>query len=392
MSVLYKWVVIGGGIHGCTIASCLIKKGKAASEDLLIVDPFEEPMARWKKNTELIGMEYLRSPSVHHIDTDPFSLQKYACTKGELTGSFFGRYKRPSLDLFNEHSDFIMKETCLKKSWHKGRVISIKKVNGLWELKTEKEEILNALNIVFAISVNDQLNIPEWAEQIKEKSNNSILHIYDEELNDLSSLEPPIAIVGGGISAAHLAIKLSVLFPGEITLIKRHPYRVHDFDSDPGWLGPKKQSPYQKLKNYDMRRNMIRKARHKGSLPGDLFRKLKKLENDGKISVEDGTIESVSLDGRQQLNIIVGNQIINVKHILLATGFQPSRPGGKLIDALVQEQNLLCANCGYPIVNKSLQWCPHLYVSGPLAELEIGPIARNIAGARQAAERIIYGL
>ncbi|MDM5220760.1 hypothetical protein QUF86_08335 [Peribacillus sp. NJ11] len=41
---------------------------------------------------------------------------------------------------------------------------------------------------------------------------------------------------------------------------------------------------------------------------------------------------------------------------------------------------------------KSLQWGPGLYVTGALAELEMGPISRNISGARQAAERIVNSL
>ncbi|WP_026584103.1 FAD-dependent oxidoreductase [Bacillus sp. J33] len=389
---MYKWAVIGGGIHGCTIASFLLKKGKVSWQDLLIIDPFEEPMSRWKRNTDLIGMEYLRSPSVHHIDTDPFSLQRYAGRKEERIGSFIGRYKRPSLELFNQHSDYVIQEAGLKKLWHKGRVISINKAGDLWELKTEEGDVFYAKKIVVAISVNDQLNIPEWAAEIRENSSNSILHVYDEALHDLSFLHPPIAIVGGGISAAHLAIKLSALFPGKVTVIKRHPYRIHDFDSDPGWLGPKYQSFFQRLKCYEQRRRIILKARHKGSLPGDLFRKVKKLENEGIIRAVDGTIVSVSIDKGQKLNIDLGNKIITAKHILLATGFEPIRPGGKLIDKMVHEQNLLCAECGYPIVNQNLQWSHNLYVSGPLAELELGPIARNIAGARQAAGRIVNSL
>ena len=75
---MYDWLVIGGGIHGCTVASFLLKKGKVRVERLCIIDPHDKPMYKWQKNTERIGMEYLRSPSVHHIDVDPFSLQKYA--------------------------------------------------------------------------------------------------------------------------------------------------------------------------------------------------------------------------------------------------------------------------------------------------------------------------
>ncbi|MED3910201.1 hypothetical protein P4597_13550 [Peribacillus simplex] len=40
-----------------------------------------------------------------------------------------------------------------------------------------------------------------------------------------------------------------------------------------------------------------------------------------------------------------------------------------------------------------MQWSPGLYdVTGALAELEMGPISRNISGARQAAERIVNSL
>ncbi|HZH63002.1 MAG TPA: hypothetical protein VEY70_26330 [Metabacillus sp.] len=84
--------------------------------------------------------------------------------------------------------------------------------------------------------------------------------------------------------------------------------------------------------------------------------------------------------------------LLKAKTIVLATGFHPDVSGGKLIEQMVQVENLQCAECGYPIVNSSLEWCPHLYVSGPLAELEVGPIARNIAGARHAAERIVSSI
>jgi hypothetical protein len=30
-----------------------------------------------------------------------------------------------------------------------------------------------------------------------------------------------------------------------------------------------------------------------------------------------------------------------------------------------------------------------VFVTGPLAELEVGPVARNLIGARRAAERIV---
>ncbi|MCH2107642.1 MAG: hypothetical protein MK291_13495, partial [Planctomycetes bacterium] len=36
------------------------------------------------------------------------------------------------------------------------------------------------------------------------------------------------------------------------------------------------------------------------------------------------------------------------------------------------------------------RWHPRVFVSGALAELELGPTARNIAGARRSADRIVW--
>ena len=72
-----------------------------------------------------------------------------------------------------------------------------------------------------------------------------------------------------------------------------------------------------------------------------------------------------------------------------ATGYESLRPGGSMIDELVATESLPCACCGDPIVDSNLCWHPRIYVTGPLAELELGPVSRNIAGARRAGDRII---
>jgi hypothetical protein len=43
------------------------------------------------------------------------------------------------------------------------------------------------------------------------------------------------------------------------------------------------------------------------------------------------------------------------------------------------------------VLAPTLEWAPGLYVTGQLAELELGPTARNIGGARLAAERLVLG-
>ena len=93
--------------------------------------------------------------------------------------------------------------------------------------------------------------------------------------------------------------------------------------------------------------------------------------------------------GARRLRLSNGRDVV-VERVLLATGFASRRPGGPMLDDLIESASLPCAECGYPIVDRALRWHPRVYVSGPLAELELGPTARNIAGARRAGERIVF--
>ena len=63
-----------------------------------------------------------------------------------------------------------------------------------------------------------------------------------------------------------------------------------------------------------------------------------------------------------------------------------------MLDQLVASASLPCAPCGFPLVDAALRWHPSVHVVGPLAEIELGPIAGNISGARRAGERILASL
>ncbi|WQC56930.1 hypothetical protein U0485_06575 [Staphylococcus pseudintermedius] len=73
--------------------------------------------------------------------------------------------------------------------------------------------------------------------------------------------------------------------------------------------------------------------------------------------------------------------------IYLATGFVLDVMTQPLIQDILRlpEAQLVA---GYPKTTTQLEWVPRLYVSGMLADLALGPFARNIMGGRQAALRI----
>ena len=195
-------------------------------------------------------------------------------------------------------------------------------------------------------------------------------------------------VVGGGISAGHVALRL--LDAGHrVHLLSRHALRTHRFDSDPGWLGPKYTTGFHKEPDPDRRREVITKARNRGSMPPEMTRAIKRAIHHGRIAWHQGEVTSLTAHA-EGLSIDIDHEPdLEVDRVLLATGFDGRRPGGSLVDDLVALASLRCARCGYPIVDESLRWHPGVFVSGPLAELELGPVSRNIAGARRAAERIV---
>lgn len=388
---MHTWIIIGGGIQGMTLATFLRKQKGITPEEMAIIDPHKEPLSEWKRCTEAISMPFLRSPFVHHLDVNPFSLNNHAKDSPfSEDASFLGRFKRPSLLLFHEHCEHLMREQDIRRSWIQGRVESIKRLEAGWKIQLTSGIQVSGANIVLAIGAGEQLHWPEWAQQLRTESPGSISHVFDRELPEFDASQAPFTIIGGGITAVHLTLKLHKQFPGEVTLLKRHPFRVHDFDSDPGWLGPKYQQAFRKTRSYTRRREMIVRARRKGSIPRDLNAKLRKQLRQFPELVADGHVHrAVRQRGVTSLIDEHDSLIHQTGTIILATGFQPQLPGREWLSPVIEEQRLKCAECGYPVVTHTLQWGPGLYVMGPLAELEVGPIARNISGAREAASRIV---
>ncbi|WP_033541155.1 FAD/NAD(P)-binding protein [Planococcus sp. CAU13] len=391
---MYKCIIIGCGVHGITMANYLLKLNKVTQDELLIIDPHTEPLANWHRCTNTISMPFLRSPGVHHLDIHPLSLEAYAKNNQyNENSSFLGRLKRASLLLFEEHCNCLIENLTLKECWKKGFVKTLNRNKNGWQIELETNQIFHSQNLVLAIGNSNQLQWPDWAIALKAQSEDQVHHIFDSPLPSVKTMKPPFTVIGGGITAVHLTLKLNSLFPKQVTLLKRHPFRIHDFDSDPGWLGPKKQTAFRKTRAYQNRREQIIKARNKGSIPRDLYIKLLYQKRGNNEIVVDGQVyEGDVKDGMVNLYDESNHLLQRSGTVLLATGFQALLPGEIWLTPVIEENHLECAACGYPIVTKNLQWGPNLYVMDGLAELETRPIARNISGARQAAECIVQAL
>ena len=383
-----EWVIVGGGIHGVHIAASLIGSAGVEREKIRIIDPGERLLSRWRTCTATTGMTHLRSPSVHHLDLHPWSLKRFAGkSKRRKRGLFIKPFDRPALDLFNKHSDGVIDAYRLPDIHVKDRVIAssvdcdgiVVELSGGTEMK--------AKNLVLAIGGGEQPQWPAWARAGKGR----VHHVFEADFDDWPSVPEIVAVVGGGISAGQVALRL-VDEGHHVHLISRHPLREHQFDSDPGWLGPKKMKFFARERDLKRRRALITKARHRGSVPPDVLWDVRRAIDTDQLQWHEAAIEGLEVaDAGCQLQLS-NETVVEVERVLLATGFGTARPGGAMIDGLIETASLPCASCGFPVVDGALRWHPRVYVSGPLAELELGPTARNIAGARRAGERLVAAI
>ena len=378
------WLIIGGGIHGVHIATRLLADADIPADRLRIVDPGPRLLARWHDCTRTTGMTYLRSPSVHHLDVAPMSLQNFAGTRQRRDKTLFtAPYDRPSLKLFNDHCDKLTRDLGLANLQIRASASACVPGDDGVTVSLSDGRTIHTRNVVLALGAGDQPAWPDWAP----RDHDRVHHVFEPGFAAWPARDETTLVVGGGISAGHVSLRL-VAEGHRPHLISRHDLRIHQFDSDPGWLGPKYTVGFHQEPDHDRRRAVITKARHRGSMTPDMGRAVRRGIARSHIRWHEAEVTGFEEQaGRLSLRTNAGTHLV-VDRILLATGFARGRPGGSMIDELIASASLPCAGCGYPIVDESLRWHPGVYVSGPLAELELGPISRNIAGARRAGDRI----
>jgi len=445
------WLIVGGGIHGVHISVRLIGNNVVNSSDICIIDSNDALLQNWKCRTRNSGMEYLRSSAGYHLDIGEDSLRSFS-SREDMAGMgnkliknagkknkrkrkkpqkqkkdqyFSTDYERPRLDFFNEHCDSVISKYSLDQIHIKGIVEKIIPFHDFVEVHvsfkdSEKEKLIYRANQIVLALGNDEPSYVEWVEETDIK-NGFVRHLLDTSdghnnariLNDDKS---SIAIVGGGITAAHKALELSrkeFTKRRTIHLISRHPLKEQQFDTHQHWMIdkaaskrskdgggyglPERQVKFQNCKCWKERRSIISNERKSGTVTPAVNR-----GKDGlKYAIEKGDIEWHQSDIVQKTYIHEDNVIskieltlssgekIQADQVLLATGFGKSLPGGELIQDMIKSGLDVSEFCGYPIIDNNLNWGNHIYVAGALAELELGPSARNIAGARLAAERIV---
>jgi hypothetical protein len=348
-------------------------------------------------------MGFLRSPASHGISRDFRTIHRAI----EEPRDFTPPYHRPSVELFAQHLQRHGRDAIADVKYVQGEARVIRAAGSepgyLVELATNSSEQTIATDKII-LSVGQPVpHLPPVLRNLPSAA--PVFHVHTDS-GTLDALKPgsDVALVGGGIAAAHLAVSLSR--SGQtVTLWNRDRFTSHQFDSDPCFVGPRCGSLFSSVADYGLRRTLIQRTRRPGSVPPELFRQLRTLERDRRIRVLRGELleaaaagSRVFLRGRGSVGGGPGNsrtaQVLAGEYdaVVACTGFAPGPPAAELIRRTADELQLRRAEDGYPLPSTDLQWAPGLFVTGALAELEIGPPARNLVGAHLAGRRIMPAL
>lgn len=371
---MLEWVIVGAGLHGSYLARVLLKSG-VSHQQLRIIDPHTEPMTQWYRQTAATGMRYLRSPAAHHLGDGARELIHYAGPQPK--SSLLGYYRRPALSLFNAHSRDVVADSGLTRCLLRDRVVSVERSVRGYHVHG-REGSLHTRRVLLAVGQPPPQR-PAWAQRA-----GRVQHVFDPEFTAESGIDTHATIIGGGLSAIQVALSW-VNAGNAATLLSRHPLQVAAFDADPCYLGPRCLRAFHAETRPEKRRQLVELARHPGTLPATTLHRLAAASDSGRlnqimgevVTCENGTLGL--LDGRQ----------LQANRIILATGFDNGPPGGNWVAGMAEELQLPRAPDGFPIVSQSLEWAPGLFIGGRLAELELGPAAGNIAGARMAGRRLL---
>ncbi|BHH84459.1 NAD(P)-binding domain-containing protein [Desulforhopalus sp. 52FAK] len=383
---MLEMLIIGGGIHGVHLAHCLLQQTQMTHDDIRILDPHDELLHEWRRCTRNCGMKYLRSSSVHHIDTHPFSLRRYAALpENRKITNFISPKNRPSVELFDAHCRMVIDDHQLDSLHIQGRVLELQHKAQYVSIVTA-DETINARYVLLAIGMSEQPQWPDWAVRLREKGV-SVSHVFDPNFClDGYQNDGPVVVIGGGISGGHIALRMTEQLNADVLLISRKKISISNFDFAPGWIGPRYTEGFYRSP-IEQRRQQIVEARAKGSVPKDM-----KLELDKAVSLNKLTIISDDITETQCQNgdtLLIGRRgRYQCQRVILATGFMEKCPNGGFVNQAINEFNLKTAACGFPVITPSLQWHDRIFVTGPLSELQIGPVARNIVGARHSSSKI----
>ena len=395
---MYEYVIIGGGVHGTCLANHLLDSGGYTHDDLRIIDPHEELLASFATKARQCGMRTLRSSFVHHIDTEPFSLETFATghDRGDELVATNDYPNRPTLELFLDHARYVIDRHNLADCHVRGTVSAITDPDARDSLRVETDAgAFDTRRVGLALGLGPQPTYPAWTATVPDTA--PLAHVWDDGFDPMAAtgFDGTTIVVGGGITAAQLACRFAE--QTHVTLLSRHDLETALAEADPYWInwGHIETHLHTLPAGSQARHDRIRTVRNDATIPPYVMDRLTDARDRGDLTIRIGEIAcAYATDDGLLVRFADGASTANAQ-VLLATGLEPA-PDHPLVSQAAETLGLERGANGFPVLNdRTLAWRrtdgtdSRVSVAGKLAETTVGPLARNVVGARRVAERLL---
>lgn len=339
-------------------------------------------MAAWDRRFQQQAIPHLRSPAVHHPHPEPFALLA-AGGRDDLVAS--GGVSLPSTERFGRFVQGAVAAAGLQDVVVPVAAAGITLDDrGRASVTASDGSIRTGDRIVIATN-HRQPVVPAGLRGLA--SDPRLVHADSADVAHTPH-GGHVTIVGGGLSAAHLALG-AIERGAQVTMLARRRLQVRRFDVHPTWLGPRRRGPFEAEPDPQRRRLLIDRARGGGSVPPRIRRHLEAAADRGRLvlreRVQVAGVEDVA--DRVRLCLDTGDELRS-DQVWLATGGRVDVAADRLLQPLLAGHPLPVVG-GLPDLGADLSWAgTNVHLAGAPAALVLGPTAGNLVGHRRAALRI----
>ncbi|PNS19971.1 Cellobiose dehydrogenase [Sphaceloma murrayae] len=416
---------------------------------MLVVDNSgDQWMSKWDRLFRMFEISHLRSPMFFHVDPrNRDGLLGYAhehqrakelieiggCVGQErskhqrkkdrgLAGNWKetaiderdrSDYYTPSTALFHDHchevvdkyslqEGLLSNETLLDLDY--GYVEEVSAVDKIFTVTTDKGKRY-ARTVVMSVGAGNVPCIPGTGGCKVIDGGCHAMHIQQfpdphvsTKIRERKSTE--VMIVGGGLTAAHLAANALAKGVTKVHMVIRSHLKVKPFDIDLSWMGKFRnvqQATFWSSDTDGERWDQIQMARNGGSITPRIHKVLKKFCDQGRLAIHTNTIiqsRAFDTNSRQwDIETRPRVELPRIDYIYFATGIPTDFTKLSYFQKMMEKYPIDGIG-GLPCLSDDMAWCEEvpLYMVGKLASLRIGPGSANLAGARIGAERVAWSI
>ena len=377
-------VVVGAGPQALALLVALVDADPAWRDRTTVIDPAGRWLRTWDEQLARARIDALRSPGVHHPGIEPEALRVWSRERNLERPS---RYGQPATEAFATYCTHLIDHYGLESLVHTGRARLLADDGSGVHLLLDDRTVLTCDRAVLATNPGRR-RIPAWVEDLLPVSVGRLQHAADVDLRTADVTGEAIVVVGGGLTAAQLALGALEQGAASVHLLIRRHLRASTFDTDPGWLGPKELRGFERLAPAD-RAEAVQRARDGGSVPMGEANRLRREAAEGNLALREGTRVVAGRRHGDRLTLVLGDEEhVHADRIWLATGTEACVEATPLLDDL-RRSHPTEIHAGLPWLDADLAWPgSHVHLMGRLTSLNLGPAAGNLWGARRAADRI----